>query len=358
MIAIGIPSFNEADNIAQLVRELDHAASSLNIDILIINADNNSPDSTAKLFQATHTQAEKVSLITRMLGKGHNIKAIIDYIAKRDEITYCMFIDGDITSFDAEWLAKHLESSKNNADYVIPNYARYMQEGNTTNHFVYPLLSNLTQGNAPYQGIAGDFGASRRFALYLYKQNWPEASYSYGVDIFMTMHALFNGMQVEEITLKHKIHKPSFDKMVGMFQQVAESYFTTRNQLSLASGANFVREENSKLTLFPGKQIQAEKLRERIDVALVLFKANEENDLHISDLTEDNTISIEDWVHILAKHEQSREEYTPRELALSLTPFYILRVVTYLNTNEDPIKAVHEIAQTAILLRNNLGSAQ
>jgi glycosyltransferase involved in cell wall biosynthesis len=213
MIAICIPSYNEADNIAPLVTAIDHAATSLNINIVFVNADNNSPDLTAKIFQKVKTHAKKVSLTTYAKGKGNNLKAIIDYITMRDDIGYCMFIDADITSFDAKWLINHADSNDRGYDYVIPNYSRNMQEGNTTNHFIYPLLFNFTDGNAPYQGIAGDFGMSKRFADYLSQQIWPRSSLGYGVDIFMTMHALSSGVRIKEIVLERKIHKPSFDKM-------------------------------------------------------------------------------------------------------------------------------------------------
>lgn len=356
MIAIGIPSYNEADNIAQLTTAIDHAASGLNVDIVLINADNNSPDSTAQHFQTTKTHAQKISLTTSKKGKGNNLKAIIDYIVMRDDVTYCMFIDADITSFDADWLLKHAVSNDKKHDYVIPNYSRNLQEGNTTNHFIYPLLFDLTNGNAPYQGIAGDFGISKRFAAYLSKQIWPRSSLEYGVDIFMTVHALNSGMHINEIVLDRKIHKPSFDKMVDMFKQVAESYFETRNNLSLNGNVIFTRQDGSKLSLLPGKTIEADRLTGRLSTAIELYLTNERNSLHISNMSETYEIGVEKWVNVLSSHEKNRDKYTPLELALSLTPFYLLRVVTYLNTSTNPEIAVEQINQTAILLRKNLRS--
>ena len=40
MFAVGIPTFNEADNISQLVLKIDSAAEKLGIDVVIINSDN------------------------------------------------------------------------------------------------------------------------------------------------------------------------------------------------------------------------------------------------------------------------------------------------------------------------------
>ena len=75
-----------------------------------------------------------------------------------------LLIDGDVTSFEPEWLARHTELLLNDADYTIPTYSRNYQEGNTTNHFVYPLVGVHSSGKAPRQPISGDFGISRRFA--------------------------------------------------------------------------------------------------------------------------------------------------------------------------------------------------
>ncbi len=354
MIAVGIPSFNEADNIVQLVTAIDTAASSLNMNIILINADNDSPDLTAECFREVETRAEKVSLITNQKGKGYNLKSIINYIATREDITYCLFVDGDIISFETEWLIKHSASKEKNYDYVIPNYSRNMQEGNTTNHFIYPELFWLTSGKAPYQGIAGDFGISKKFANHLSKQVWPESSLGYGVDIFMTLQALFSDMRITEISLNRKIHKPSFDKMVGMFQQVAESYFETRNRLSLTNGTNFDRQYGNKLTLLTGEIILADKLNERRNTALELYEVNEVNGLHICDLPDNNDLGLTEWVEILASHEIHRRDYAPSELALSLTPFYLLRVITYLSTTKSPVSAVNQINQTAKLLKKRL----
>lgn len=355
MIAVGIPTFNEASNIAKLIMAIDRVATKLNLEIVLINADNNSQDLTSECFRSAKTRAKKVSLTAAKIGKGYNMKLIIDYVAAHNDITYCMFIDGDITSFDSGWLVKHSLSNAEGYDYVVPNYSRNMQEGNTTNHFIYPLLFSLTNGNAPYQGIAGDFGVSKKFAIYLSKQIWRHSTMGYGVDIYLTLQALYSNMQVREIVLDRKIHNPSFDKMVGMFQQVAESYYETRNRLSYESTSSFSREDNSNLSLLNGKAIKNDKLQKLLYTANEMNSANKKNGLQIYNIPDINHIYKEQWVDILSAHERCRDNYTPSELALSLTPFYLSRVMTYLNTNKAPSEAIDQINQTAVLLRNKLG---
>jgi glycosyltransferase involved in cell wall biosynthesis len=166
MLVIGVPTYNESENISNLVKKIDIAASELNINIIIINADNKSPDGTAEIFKNTHTRCKKISLINNKTGKGHNVFSIIQEACKLESIKGCVLIDGDILSFSRKWLENYYKAILNGYDYIIPVYSRSFQEGNTTNHFAYPLVLSHTCGNAPHQVIAGDFGISAKLLNY------------------------------------------------------------------------------------------------------------------------------------------------------------------------------------------------
>ncbi|MCX6729199.1 MAG: glycosyltransferase [Candidatus Saccharibacteria bacterium] len=213
MIAVGIPTFNEAQNIAELTQKIDNFASELGLEILIINSDNSSPDNTSGIFKLVETRCRKVALKTQGKGKGKNIKCIMEYIIRSD-VDYCLFVDGDVSSLDKTWLEKHIEMANKDFDYVVPEYARYLQEGNTTNHFVYPTLHYLTDRKSPKQPIAGDFGVSNKLAKHFLTLHWSASNFRYGVDTFMTMYALGDSFKVGEISLNKKIHNPSFNKMI------------------------------------------------------------------------------------------------------------------------------------------------
>lgn len=356
MIAVGIPTYNEADNISELAQMIDSTAVSISEEIIIINSDGGSSDNTANIFQKTKTQNQKVSLTATLRGKGYNVKNIVDYVASNKEISYCMLVDGDVNSFNIDWLKKHINASKSGADYVVPNYSRYIQEGNTTNHFIYPLLSHLTSGKAPYQGIAGDFGLSYKFIQYLQELNWSDASLKYGVDIFMTINALFGGMKVREITLGNKLHKPSFDKMVRMFQEVAESYYAARKQISVNPPIDFRRDTNIQPSLLAGIPIDSARLNDRLSEALELFKKNKTAGLIIVEEPKSNLLDAEQWSHILAMHERELNNYAPKQLAESLTPFYLTRVVTYLRSISSTHEAKLEISKTVESLNKELAA--
>lgn len=343
MLAVGIPTYNEVDNISRLVKSIDQAAVRLKLDIIIVNSDNNSPDGTSELFSPTHTMCSKVALTAARAGKGRNIREIVKYVSKNTEIDSCMLIDGDITSFEQEWLEKYSHSMNNGSDYVVPNYARKIYESNTTNHFVYPLLNSLTKGKSPAQPIAGDFGLSRRFCEYLSNIVWSNSAKGYGVDIFLTMHALLNGFSVEEIYLNKKIHKPSFDKMVGMFQEVAESYydFLTIDRLSQP-----VKFEGSviKTRFLAADPIPENVIHQRINLAKNLY--NQKNHRRTSDKWPlDNMLNSRKWSIIIKSHKQLIGNIPSHEIARSILPFYLIRVATYLKKIQTINDAKTEINQ-------------
>lgn len=352
MIAVGIPSFNEADNIRQLVEAIDVAASALGEPLLIINADNASEDRTAEIFRLTRTKNKKVSLTTTGRGKGRNIKCIIDYIIEND-IRYCFFIDGDMTSMEPDWLKKQLREADRGTDYVVPNYARYMQEGNATNHFFFPVLHYFSKGRAPYQPIAGDFGISARFAKYIQRLPWQQSTQGYGVDIFMTMHALFGGFNVVEISLDKKIHKPSYGKMITIFEESATSYFAVRKALNISHDMHFTRETSKPLTLLPGDPPPSSEIAERMRYAQSLLVKQSNNSIgtwqHLCN-TQTRGLDAATWAQILVEHEKHIHCNNATKLARSLTPFYLLRVIAYLRDATTPTQAEQMLAsQTALI---------
>lgn len=357
MYIIGIPTYNESDNIQQLTAAIDAAAKELKIPIEIVNADNSSPDNTANLFLQTKTQSPKKSIVTTKLGKGVNIRAILDYMAMKPEVAGCIFIDGDITSFEHAWLETYKMALEHGADYVVPNYKRNYQEGNTTNHFVYPLLNAMMNGKAPRQPISGDFGISKELAVHLVNKNWSSAALGYGVDIFMTMSALFEGFKVKEIALTKKIHKPSFPKMTGMFLEVATSYYETAQSISgrkPKTAVSLLTNTASNLD-DPRISISSDTIAERRKQAYALYK--ETPSVVDVSLPKDAEVTPELWVTILQLHNTQIGKKSAHEIAASILPWYLLRATNYLKNNTNARTAEQEINIQAQSLRQ-IGDVQ
>jgi glycosyltransferase involved in cell wall biosynthesis len=235
-IAIGLPSYQEAASIAHVTSEVD--AGLLRIaepaDCIIINADGESPDATARVFLETPTRCRKQSLITTPhRGKGSNIFSILRY-CREHEIVALAFIDTDLRSIIPDWIGALLNPVlQGEADYVTPLYLRRRFEGATTNHFAYPILTAYF-GQYLRQPIGGEFGLSGAFLNYLLKQPVNPEILGYGIDIFMTMHAVGGMFKTAQASLGHKVHSPSFAKRDRIFPEVVTSALTVARQYRMS----------------------------------------------------------------------------------------------------------------------------
>ena len=199
-------------------------------DCIIINADGESPDATTRLFLETPTNCRKQSLITTPhRGKGSNIFNILRY-CRDHEIAALAFIDTDLQSITPAWVEALLNPVlQGEADYVAPLYLRRRFEGATTNHFAYPILTAYF-GQYLRQPIGGEFGLSGAFFDYLLKQPVNPEILGYGIDIFMSMHAVGGGFKAAQASLGHKVHSPSFAKRGRIFPEVVTSALTVARQ--------------------------------------------------------------------------------------------------------------------------------
>ena len=232
-IAICLPSYNESNNISNITLIVDEALKKYsNYDTYIVNADSASTDSTNEIFNNTLTSSKKVSLISDKKGKGINLLNFFKFCEK-ENIDYAMCVDSDLLSITTKWISKMLdEMIIRKADYVIPIYKRSRYEGSTTNHFAFPLVY-ATTGFFIRQPIAGDFGFNKKFIKVINKQKYTNSTMQYGIDIFMTLTACNNNLNVHQILLDKKIHSPSFNKMENMFIEVLDSalHFLKNNKI-------------------------------------------------------------------------------------------------------------------------------
>ncbi len=228
-LIIGIPSYNEADTIPFVVKQVDIGINKYFPDskAIIINADNNSPDNTKKAFLKTKTKTPKIYISTpkEIRGKGNNVYNILKK-AQELNAKNTAIIDADLKSITPEWVKKLIYPVKyNNYDFVLPLYERNEYDGSITNHICYPLIYGLLGVNAR-QPIGGEFSFSKEFVDYLLSKKWDKTTKNYGVDIFLTLNAILNNFKIAQVNLHKKVHKPSAPKLGPMFFQVAASCFS------------------------------------------------------------------------------------------------------------------------------------
>lgn len=350
-LAVVIPSKNESDSIGYVVSRIDKGLISVGMAkrSIIINADNSPDSKTIETFSHTKTAAPKKVISTEGIGKGDNILAGM-IAAQELGAEYVMTFDTDLKSFEPEWIQLFLDKLRTKTDLVIPMYARYWIEGGTTNHFCMPVIFGLT-GRYIQQPIAGDFGLSTKLVDKISSEKFTQHQRRYGIDIFITGMALFEGMLINQVNLGRKIHKPSFPKTSNIFLDTASVLFNLIYKYS-----SFINVEH------PDKILSLKLLDANppTDLELVERARNARLLLHdLSDPTRAFQGSINEWIKILSEHlSTARHSSQSTQIAESLLPYFLLRTVNFLSGVKDADEASGIIVKQAMSLNEFLRSSK
>ena len=227
-LVVGIPSYREADSIGHVVRQVDIGLQRYfsGMRSVIVNVDNPSDDDTRGAFFAAHAMTPRHYIPTprHLTGKGNNLRNLFRYCRRMRSLKAAAVVDADLRSITPEWMKHLLEPILKGYDFVLPRYSRHQFDGTITNHICYPLLYGLLGENVR-QPIGGDFAFSPRLAGYWLEQKWLPTTRLYGIDIFMTLHAIIGGFRICEAGLGVKVHKASSPKLGPMFTHVVTTLF-------------------------------------------------------------------------------------------------------------------------------------
>jgi hypothetical protein len=383
-LAVGIPSYNEADNIAFVVRQvaagLEKYFSDLNT--VIINADNFSQDGTKDAFIAADSgPIPKVYLSTPagVKGKGNNFRNLFNYLLPCHPKAVVV-VDADLRSIRPEWVRYLGRTVFEGFDFVTPLYCRNEYDGTITNQLCYPLLYSVL-GHDIRQPIGGDFAFSGRLLEHWMRQDWEENVLQYGVDIFMTSEAVLSGFSVAQVTLGSKIHKPSAPKLGKMFTQVVDTLF---RQLSVSSWERNMRRPQAPPVIAYNKRLVEQPQSLSIDYKALKQRAAEEFSRHqtlvleilpqqlgsrIEEMFQRRTfrVSAAAWAEIvclfLAAYAAQPDRDQQLRIVEALKPLYFARTVSFIwETLEldhaDSEKKLVQQAQTFWELRSILLAGQ
>jgi hypothetical protein len=229
-VVVGIPSYSEVDTIGYVTKMAAEGLYDYFGDrrCIIVNCDNRSPDGTKEAFLGAPIPEtiEKKYLPTPegVKGKGNNFRNLFQFCQKSGaKIT--IVVDADLRSITPRWikyLGKPIEAGH---DLVTPLYSRHQFDGTITNHLCYPLVFSLT-GVDIRQPIGGEFAFSPKLCSYWLEEDWNDKVLQYGIDVFMSLSALFGNFRICQTGLGNKVHNASAPKLGTMFEEVVYTLFS------------------------------------------------------------------------------------------------------------------------------------
>lgn len=192
-IAILIPCYNEAKTIEKVVRDANAALPEATIYVY----DNNSSDDTAKLAAA----AGAIVRHEYMQGKGNVIRRMFREI---DAKCYIM-VDGDDT-YPMEYAREMADRVlKHNADMVVGDRlsSTYFTENKRPFHnFGNSLVRKAI--NQLFDCDIKDIMTGYRAFSYQFVKTFPVLSKGFEIETEMTIHAVSNNMQVENVIVEYR----------------------------------------------------------------------------------------------------------------------------------------------------------
>jgi len=242
-IVVGIPSYNNARTIGQVVRAASAGLAKYfpQRKSLVVNSDGGSKDGTREVVLGAELDPDSLLLISHPVhpiqristpyhgvpGKGSAFRTIFA-MAGQLNAKACVVVDSDLRSIAPHWVELLAGPVLDRQfDYIAPYYLRHKYDGTITNGIIYPITRALF-GKRVRQPIGGDFGFSGRLAArYLEKDVWGTDVARFGIDIWMTLTAIAEGFRVGQSYLGAKLHDvkdPGAD-LTSMFRQVVGSVF-------------------------------------------------------------------------------------------------------------------------------------
>ena len=214
-IAVLIPCYNEEKTIEKVVRDSKAALPEATIYVY----DNNSTDRTVELAKA----AGAVIRHEYMQGKGNVIRRMFREI---DAESYIM-VDGDDT-YPMEFAAEMIDKVLNhNADMVVGDRlsSTYFTENKRPFH---NFGNSLVRGsiNSLFKCDIKDIMTGFRAFSYQFVKTFPVMSKGFEIETEMTIHAVSNNMQVENVIVEYRDRPEGSESKLNTYSDGMKVIFT------------------------------------------------------------------------------------------------------------------------------------
>lgn len=229
-IFIIIPTFNEAENLSALIKEISNLSivnlpvrqAGCQLSILVV--DDNSPDGTGELAEKLRSKYPYLEVLHRPAkgGLGKAYLAGFSYVlTKGADLVVEMDADGSHQVADLRRLLK--EATRNHADVIIGS--RYVKGGSVDYPWHRVLISKLANGFANFILRLGVKDATSGFKVYrrevvglFLKDDFSSSGYSFQVETLL--RAKRAGFKIKEVPIAFIDRKKGKSKM--RFREVWE----------------------------------------------------------------------------------------------------------------------------------------
>lgn len=360
-IMVGIPSYNNAKTIANVVKMAAEGMVKYfpKLKPIILNSDGGSTDETRSIVLNTK-MPEGVDVITTeykgIPGKGSSFRTIFE-TANVLGVKACVVVDSDLRSITPEWiklLAKPIIDE--GYGYVTPYYIRHKYDATITNSIAYPLTRAL-YGKRIRQPIGGDFGFSNGLTKsYLKKDVWNTDVAKYGIDIWMTTTAINEGYKICQAQLGTKIHDvkdpaltlgPMFIQVVGTLFSLIGTYHS--NWKDIKGSEPVLKYGESKEDKIESINVSIKSMIDKFKVGIrefgfiinrILRLENYSAIEKISELGYDNfSFPLDLWVKTVYDFalacNKNIEGLSPDEVVQIMTPLYYGRTASFVIESQD-----------------------
>ncbi len=236
-VMLAVPAYNNEQTISKVMQVAAEGLSTFFADrrTVLFVVEGGSLDETKRVANLTDiglTVNKIVGTYRGESGKGNALRAVFK-VGLDLGVEGCALIDADTRSLTPDWVNNLLAPVlRDGYDYVTPYYERYKYDGTITNLIVYPLVAAL-YGKKLRQPIGGDFGMSRKFLDMIPRQDvWDLFVGQFGIDVWMTITAITEGVKICQANLGAKIHgakDPAFS-LGPMYLQVLSTVFRSMNK--------------------------------------------------------------------------------------------------------------------------------
>jgi len=372
-IVVGIPSYNEEENIASVVKTIDIGLRKYFPDkkAMIVNADSGSTDDTKKAFLSTKTKTHK-RYLSSPSGKGAALKHLFEHFIGIESAQVLVIFDANEQISSPRWIKNLVTPILNGFDHVFPKYNSHEYDASIVNHFCYPIMRGVF-GIDLRQPRVGDTSMSRRAVDRLLNRVWPAPAYKFGIDILAPLSSVMAELRIAQTYLGDRYHDVDIDYLSSHFEDRASTLFEKlekrrdvwEREIKTRRPPLFFR--GSRKSKLGGIKVAYKALsdyaRDEFTKSRSAIKKIIEPELYekISSSFKEGArmrINANDWITIVYKFVKAKGA-KPAVKAKALKPLYLARFVTFYRdfldkSHRDADRAITEQAEEFFRRREEL----